>query len=72
MPPTQILSPGQIRSMPSRWAAAYPSTATGSFSVAAFRQVPCATEAPTTPGRPRLEAATVSALVWIGLTYGLR
>src|SRR5258708_33903574 len=72
MPPAKIRSPGQIRSMPSLRAAAAPSTAAGWRAVAALRYRPCATEVPTTAGRPRLEAVTVSALVWVGGMYGLR
>jgi len=58
--------------MPIRCAAAAPSTATGSFSVAAFRKVPWATVVPTAAGRPRLVASTVSALVSTEGISGLR
>src|SRR5258706_16055810 len=72
MPPAKIRSPGQIRSMPSLRAAAAPSTAAGWRAVAALRYRPCATEVPTTAGRPRLEAGTGSAVGWVGGVYGLR
>ncbi len=51
--------------MPSRWAAAAPSTATGSRAVAALRNRPCARLVPATAGRPRVAASTLSALVSI-------
>ena len=58
--------------MPRRWAAAAPSTQTGSWAVAAFRKVPSASVVPTAPGRPRLVAATEMALVSIEGMRGLR
>ena len=50
--------------MPSRCAAAAPSTATGSRAVAAFSHAPRAIDVPTACSRPRLAAFTLSALVW--------
>ncbi len=51
--------------MPSRCAAAAPSTATGSRAVAAFRNRPCARLVPDTAGRPRVAASTLRPLVSI-------
>ena len=51
--------------MPSRCAAAAPSTTTGSRSVAALRKLPCQTLVPTARGRPRLAALIEIALVSI-------
>ena len=58
--------------MPSRRAAAAPSTQTGSVAVAALRKRPCATVVPTAPGRLRLLAATLSALVSTAGISGVR
>ena len=58
--------------MPRRCAAAAPSTQTGSVAVAALRKRPCATVVPTAPGRLRLVAATLSALVLTDGISGLR
>ena len=61
-----------MRSMPRRWAAAAPSTQTGSVAVAGLRKRPWATVVPTAPGRLRLVASTLSALVLIEGISGLR
>ena len=68
----QIRSPGKIRSMPSSWAAAAPSTQTGSLRVAAFRNSPWASDVQAVAGRPRVAASTVSALVFTPGISGLR
>src|SRR5260370_537296 len=66
MLPTQIRSPGQIRSMPSSCAVVAPSTATGSLAVAGLGERPCATEGPATAGGARVAAAPLRALGSLG------
>src|SRR6202042_855687 len=63
-PVIQIRWPGNTRSMPSSCAADAPSTQTGSRAVPALRNSPCATLVPAVAGRPRVEALTLSALVF--------
>ena len=59
----QIRSPEYTWSIPRRWAAAAPSTQTGSWAVAALRKLPSATLVPTVGSKPRLAASTERALV---------
>ena len=58
--------------MPSRRAAAAPSTQTGSVAVAGLRKRPCATVVPTAPGRFRSVASTLSELVSTAGISGVR
>ena len=51
--------------MPSRCAAAAPSTATGSRAVAALRNWPWARLVPAAAGRSKVAASTLIAPVWI-------
>src|ERR1700738_4535184 len=56
-------SPGYARSMPSRWAAVAPSTATGSRAVAAFRNLPWCRVVVMAGSRFRLVAWTDRAVI---------
>ena len=71
-PPSQIRWSGKIRSMPSRCAAAEPSTATGSRAVPGLSQAPRARPVLSTESRFRLVARTCSPPVLVAGIIGLR